>query len=33
MKHESIWLKVKHPFGNEEYIPKLVNVTAKDLQQ
>lgn len=30
--NQSIWLKIKSPFGQEQYIPRIIDITAKSLK-
>ncbi|CAF4009232.1 unnamed protein product, partial [Rotaria sp. Silwood1] len=31
--NQSIWLKMKSPFGQEQYIPRIIDITADNIQQ
>ncbi|CAF3316942.1 unnamed protein product [Rotaria socialis] len=31
--NQSIWLKMKSPFGEEQYIPRIIDITAGNLEQ
>jgi len=30
--NESLWIKMKSPFGTEEYIPKLIDINPEQFQ-
>lgn len=31
--NQSIWLKMKLPFGHEQYIPRIIDISADHIQK